>query len=129
MWNWIAVGSGAAIGAWLRWGFGMLLNPLVPNVPLGTLAANLLAGLLIGVAIEGFARHPALSVEMRMFIITGFLGGLSTFSTFSAEVVNLLRNREYWWSAGVISLHVVGSVAMTIAGMLLLRHFLSLARP
>ncbi|MGZ8155699.1 MAG: fluoride efflux transporter CrcB [Burkholderiales bacterium] len=117
----LVVGAGAAVGAWLRWWLGIVLNPLFPAVPLGTLTSNLIAGFLIGVVTELLAEYVALSPEVRLLVITGFLGGLSTFSTFSAEVVALLVRREYWWTAGAISAHVVGSVAMTVAGMLLVR--------
>ncbi len=117
----LAVGGGAAIGAWLRWGFGIVLNPVFPTLPLGTLAANLLGGLLMGVAMEVLTRHAVLSPEVRLLIMTGFLGGLTTFSTFSAEVVTLLARKELLWSAIVIGSHVVGSVVLTIAGLLLAR--------
>jgi CrcB protein len=117
----IAVGSGAATGAWLRWGLGIALNPLFPTLPLGTLAANLTGGLLMGVAIELLGRHAVLPAELRLLVTTGFLGGLTTFSTFSAEVVTLLMRREYFWGALAIAAHVVGSVAMTLAGLLLIR--------
>ena len=85
-----AVGVGAALGAWLRWGFGLWFNPALPELPLGTLAANLVGGYLIGLAMAFFIHYPSLSPEWRLFIITGFLGGLTTFSTFSAETVTLL---------------------------------------
>lgn len=112
-----AVGVGAALGAWLRWGLGTLLNPLVPSLPFGTLAANLLGGYLVGVAVAVFAQHPGLAPEARLLIITGFLGGLTTFSTFSAEAVHLLTRGEYAWAAGHIGAHLAGSLAMTILGM------------
>src|SRR5258706_15077957 len=117
----IAVGGGAAVGAWLRWGLGMVLNPLFPTLPLGTLAANLIGGLLMGLAMELLTRHAALPPEMRLLVTTGFLGGLTTFSTFSAEVVTLLLRREWFWGSIGISGHVVGSLAMTIAGVAAVR--------
>ena len=117
----IAVGGGAAAGAWLRWGLGALLNPVFPTLPLGTLAANLGGGLLMGFAMELLTRHAVLSAEVRLLITTGFLGGLTTFSTFSAEVVTLLVRREYLWGAITIATHVIGSLAMTIAGLMLVR--------
>lgn len=117
----IAVGGGAAVGAWLRWGLGALLNPIFPTLPLGTLAANLGGGLLMGFAMELLTRHAVLSVEARLLITTGFLGGLTTFSTFSAEVVTLLVRREYLWGSITIAAHVIGSLAMTIAGLMLVR--------
>lgn len=113
----LAVGCGAAIGAWLRWGLGVWLNPALPTLPLGTLAANLVGGYLIGVAIAFFMQHPGLSPEWRLLIITGFLGGLTTFSTFSAETVTLLLRGQYAWGAGIILTHVAGSLLMTVLGM------------
>jgi CrcB protein len=117
----LAVGGGAAIGAWLRWGLGVMLNPLFPTLPLGTLSANLLGGLLMGFAMEIITRHAVLSPELRLLVTTGFLGGLTTFSTFSAEIVTLLLRKEYWWGMIAIAGHVVGSLAMTILGILLIR--------
>jgi fluoride exporter len=117
----IAVGIGAALGAWLRWGLGALLNPVFPTLPLGTLAANLSGGLMIGLAMEVLTRHASLPPEARLLVMTGFLGGLTTFSTFSAEVVTLLLRKEYLWGTIAIAAHVVGSVAMTIAGIVLVR--------
>jgi CrcB protein len=117
----LAVGGGAAIGAWLRWGLGVMLNPLFPTLPLGTLSANLLGGLLMGFAMEIITRHAVLSPELRLLVTTGFLGGLTTFSTFSAEIVTLLLRKEYWWGTIAIAGHVVGSLAMTILGILLIR--------
>jgi len=119
----VSVGAGAAIGAWLRWGLGIVLNPLFPTLPLGTLAANLLGGLLMGFAMELLTRHAFISPEGRLLITTGFLGGLTTFSTFSAEIVTLLMRREYLWGMVAIAGHVVGSLAMTILGILLVRTF------
>lgn len=117
----LAVGGGAAIGAWLRWGLGIALNPVFPTLPLGTLAANLAGGLLIGVAMEVVTRHAMLPPEVQLLITTGFLGGLTTFSTFSAEMVTLLLRKEYLWGAIAIAAHVAGSIAITIAGILLAR--------
>ena len=117
----VAVGIGAALGAWLRWGLGVLLNPVFPTLPLGTLVANLSGGLVMGFAMELVARHALLSPEARLLLTTGFLGGLTTFSTFSAEIVTLLLRKEYLWGAIAIAAHVVGSLAMTIAGILLVR--------
>jgi CrcB protein len=117
----IAVGGGAAVGAWLRWGLGALLNPVFPTLPLGTLAANLSGGLVMGFAMELITRHTLLSHEMRLLLTTGFLGGLTTFSTFSAEIVTLLMRRDYVWGGIAIAAHVVGSVALTIVGILMVR--------
>lgn len=113
----LAIGIGAALGAWLRWGFGLWLNPILPELPLGTLFANLLGGFLIGWIIAFFLQHPALSPEWRLFSITGFLGGLTTFSTFSAETVTLLLRGQYAWGAGVIAAHLGGSLLMTVLGI------------
>jgi len=113
----VAVGLGAAIGAWMRWGLGLWLNPALPELPLGTLAANLVGGYLIGLAVAFFMQHPGLSPEWRLLIITGFLGGLTTFSTFSAETVTLLARGQYFWSMGIIAAHLGGSLLMTVLGM------------
>lgn len=117
----VAVGGGAAIGAWMRWGLGAALNPLFPALPLGTLAANLGGGLLMGLAIELVTRHNVMSPEMRLFVTTGFLGGLTTFSTFSAEITTLLLRREWLWGLVGITAHVIGSLLMTVLGILLMR--------
>jgi len=117
----VAVGGGAAVGAWMRWGLGALFNPVFPTLPLGTLAANLIGGLLMGFAMELLERHAVMGPEVQLLVTTGFLGGLTTFSTFSGEVVTLLLRKEYLWGALAIAAHVVGSLAMTIAGLLLVR--------
>ena len=119
--NWFAVGGGAAVGAWLRWGLGMMLDPVFPTVPLGTLASNLVAGFLMGIAMELVTRNTAMAPEIRLLMTTGFLGGLSTFSTFSAEIVTLLSHREYVWGLLAIAAHVVGSVVLTILGIFAVR--------
>ena len=117
----LAVGVGAAVGAWVRWGLGIALNTVLPNLPLGTLAANLLGGYLVGIAIEFFSQHAELPVELRLLIITGVLGGMTTFSSFSAEAVGLLNAARYGWMALLISTHVIGSIAMTLLGILTIR--------
>lgn len=112
-----AVGIGAALGAWLRWALGGWLNPLVPALPLGTLAANLIGGYLVGLAIAVFGEHAVHAPELRLFVITGFLGGLTTFSTFSAEAVALLARAQYgWWMLHALG-HLAGSIAMTFLGI------------
>ena len=116
-----AVGGGAAVGAWLRWGLSLLLNPVFPTLPLGTLAANLAGGLVMGVAMEVITRHTMLSPEVRLLVTTGFLGGLTTFSTFSAEITTLLLRRELAWAAIGVAVHVVGSVLLTGLGILVAR--------
>lgn len=113
----IAIGIGAATGAWLRWGLGLWLNPLLPQLPLGTLAANLVGGYLIGLAISFFDLHQGLSPEWRLFLITGFLGALTTFSTFSAETVTLLLREQYAWGVAIIATHLGGSLLMTVLGI------------
>lgn len=101
----------------LRWGLGLALNALWAPMPLGTLVANLAGGYLIGVALAVFAHQPGWSPEWRLLVITGFLGGLTTFSTFSAEVTTLLQQGRLLWAGLAISAHVVGSLLMTLAGM------------
>lgn len=113
----IAVGLGSAIGAWLRWGMGLWLNPVLPQLPLGTLAVNLVGGYFIGLAVVFFMQHPGLSPEWRLFVITGLLGGLTTFSTFSAETVSMLVRGQYAWAMAIIATHLGGSLLMTILGM------------
>ena len=119
--SWLAVGGGAAVGAWLRWGLGTVLNPVFPTLPLGTLAANLVGGLMMGLAMELVTRHSMLAPEIRLLVTTGFLGGLTTFSTFSAEITTLLLRREWLWSVLGIALHVVGSLLLTVIGILIMR--------
>lgn len=113
----LAIGCGAALGAWLRWGLGLWLNPVFPTLPYGTLAANLLGGYLVGLAIAFFVQHPGLAPEWRLFAITGFLGALTTFSTFSAEVFTLLSRNQLAWAMATASLHLFGSLAMTGLGV------------
>lgn len=115
--QWIAVGLGAAIGAWMRWGLGLMLNATLPVLAMGTLAANLIGGYLMGLAIAGFALAPTVSPEVRLFVMTGFLGGMTTFSTFSAEGVNLIARGQYGWAITHIMVHVIGSLMMTGLGI------------
>lgn len=117
----LAIGLAAAVGAWLRWGLGVLLNPRLPTLPLGTLAANLLGGFLMGMALEFLLDRAALAPPWRLAITTGFLGGLTTFSTFSAETVTLLLREEYLWALAEVMIHVIGSVALTLSGILFMR--------
>ncbi|MPW20012.1 fluoride efflux transporter CrcB [Paraburkholderia sp. CNPSo 3157] len=112
-----AISLGAMSGALLRWFLGLKLNSLFPTVPPGTLSANLIAGYVIGIATAYFAQAPGIAPEWRLLIITGFCGGLSTFSTFSAEVVTLLQQGRIAGAAGAIGIHVVGSLLMTLAGL------------
>jgi CrcB protein len=114
-----AIFGGAGIGALLRWVLGNWLNPVFPTVPLGTLAANLIGGLLVGIAASFFTQHASLAPEWRLFAVTGFLGGLTTFSTFSAEVVTLIVRQEHLWALATAGAHLLGSLALTALGMLL----------
>lgn len=113
----LAVALGAACGALLRWGLGLSLNWLYPPIPPGTLAANLIGGYLIGIAITFFAAHPELSPQWRLLVITGFLGGLTTFSAFSAEVTELIEQGRLMSAGAAATLHVGGSIAMTLLGI------------
>ncbi|WP_322102078.1 fluoride efflux transporter CrcB [Paraburkholderia sp. J41] len=113
----LAVGIGGALGSLLRWVLGLRLNALLPALPLGTLASNVIAGYVIGAAVAFFARAPQIPPEWRLFVITGLMGGLSTFSTFSAEVVSHLQHGRFGWAAGEIAIHVGASVVMTILGI------------
>ena len=114
----MVIAVGASLGAWLRWILGMKLNALFPTIPPGTVVANMVGGYIIGLAIAFLAASPTLSPEWRLLIITGFCGGLTTFSTFSAETVALIQEGRLVWALGSISLHVAGSLAMTAAGLL-----------
>jgi CrcB protein len=113
----VSVGMGAMIGAWLRWGLSAALNPLVPMLPLGTLISNLVGGYLIGLVLGYIEHFQAFSPEARLFITTGFLGGLTTFSTFSAESAALLMRQEYLAAGVLIGAHLIGSIAMTLLGV------------
>lgn len=113
----IAICIGASAGALLRWILGLKMNAWVPLLPAGTLAANLIGGYVVGVAVAFFADTPHLSPEWRLLVITGFCGGLTTFSTFSAEAVELLQHGELGRMSILVALHLLGSMAMTIAGI------------
>lgn len=108
---------GAGVGALLRWGLSLALNPIFPTLPLGTLAANIVGGFLMGIALGVFTEFQGLPLAWRLAATTGFLGGLTTFSTFSAETVTLLLRREYAASCAIIGAHVVGSLLATLAGI------------
>lgn len=114
----LAVALGASLGAILRWQLGLRLNAWFPLLPPGTLIANLLGAYVIGVALAIFAQMPNLSPEWRLLWMTGFCGGLTTFSTFSAETFNLLQLGRVGWALGLILVHVLGSVLMTWLGIL-----------
>lgn len=118
--QWLAVGGGAALGAWFRWGLSIALNASM--LPMGTLVANLSGGLLMGAAFSYFINTPSHN-ELRLFVMTGFLGGLTTFSAFSAEAFNLLNKQQYGWALGHILSHVLGSLLMTAIGYMLVQYF------
>ena len=113
----VAICVGASLGALLRWWLGNLLNSVFPTIPPGTLAANLIGGYVIGLAIAFFATYSALAPEWRLLIVTGFCGGLTTYSTYSAELVTLLQQGRPLWALGAASVHLAGSVLMTFAGI------------
>ena len=121
----VAIGLGAAGGAWLRWGLGLIFNATLKNIPLGTFLANLVGGFLIGVAVEFFSHNTQLSPEWKLLIITGFLGGLTTFSTFSVESVQLIQSGRVGWAAILIGIHVFGSILMTVLGLILCKSLMA----
>ena len=116
-----AVGIGAVLGAWSRWGLSVALNHLGPALPMGTLTVNLVGGFLIGAALEFFVQHATLAPEWRLFFVTGFLGSLTTFSAFSLEAVVLLQEARYGWAMTLIGTHLIGSLAMTLLGIFAVR--------
>ena len=116
-----AVGIGAAVGGWARWILGILLNPIFPSIPLGTLTANLVGGYIVGVAVEYLSRHAGMPPEVRLFVITGFLGGLTTFSTYSAEAVALLSRAELGLFLIHLGGHLGGSLLLTVLGIYTVR--------
>lgn len=111
------IAFGAALGALLRWALSLGLNSVHPELPFGTLTANLLGGYLVGIAVAFFAQNTDVPAEWRLFAVTGFLGGLTTFSTFSAEVVGQLQRGQTAWALGTAAIHMLGSFAMTAVGM------------
>jgi CrcB protein len=113
----VSISAGASLGALLRWVLAGRFNPLHDSFPLGTLAANLLGGYLIGIAIAYFGERPDLPPEMRLFVVTGFLGGLTTFSTYSAEVVMLMHESRFLAAFTVAAVHLLGSFALTALGI------------
>ncbi len=113
----LAISVGAGLGALLRWQLGLKLNTLFPTLPPGTLVANIVGGYMIGLAVAYFASASDIAPEWRLFIITGFCGGLTTFSTFSAEVVSLLQQGRFGWATASVAVHVSCSLIATIAGL------------
>lgn len=113
----LAIAGGAAAGALLRWWLGSWLNAALPHLPLGTLAANWIGGYAIGLVAAMLLHHPEIAPQWRLFLVTGLLGGLTTFSSFSVEVVSLLQQGRLGWALGAIGLHVGGSLALTALGL------------
>lgn len=111
-----AVSVGASAGALSRWSLGLAFNRLFEPLPLGTLVANLSGGYLVGLALALFAQMPHWAPEWRLLVVTGFLGGLTTFSTFSAEVIALLQSGRMGWALGAVALHLGGSLVLTALG-------------
>ena len=114
----IAVGFGAALGAWLRWGLSLWLNDRHAWIPLGTLAANLIGGYCVGLVLAWLSLQADLSPQWRLFLVTGLLGGLTTFSSYSAEVVSLMQRGSVGWAVGLALLHLAGSLLLTWLGFL-----------
>lgn len=119
--SFLAVGFGAFAGAVMRWLLGIALNPILPSLPLGTLASNLIGGLVMGIALGLFTHYETLPMAWRLAITTGFLGGLTTFSAFSGETVTLFLRQQYGWTAAIIAAHLFGSLLLTLAGIGLVR--------
>jgi CrcB protein len=118
MWKQIvAISLGGSLGCLLRWWLGMSFNALFPTLPPGTLTANLVGGYIIGLAVACFSTYTTLAPEWRLFVMTGFCGGLTTFSTFSAEITILLQQGRVLWALGAAAVHLVGSILMTFAGI------------
>lgn len=115
----VAVGAGAALGAWCRWGLSAWLNPRWLNFPAGTFAANALGGLLVGIAIAWLAAAPNLSPAWRLFVITGFLGGLTTFSSYSAEVIALIERSQLLAALSLALAHLLVSFGLTALGLVI----------
>jgi CrcB protein len=119
-----AVFVGAGCGACLRWGLNEALNERLPQMPLGTLASNLIGGYLVGVAIAFFSWRTDLAPLWRLVVVTGFIGGLTTFSTFSAEVVNAVLRGQLGWALAIAAAHLAGSLLLTVLGLATVRALL-----
>jgi CrcB protein len=113
----MAVAVGGVLGCLMRWFLALVLNRYFPTMPPGTLAANLIGCYFVGIALAVFAANPAIPIEWRLFVMTGFCGGLTTFSTFSAEIVTLMQSGRMVWAMGAIAMHLIGSLLMTFAGI------------
>ncbi len=118
--SFMAVLIGGGAGCLLRWLCAMRFNPVFPGIPLGTLLVNLVGGFIIGGALAWFARHPQLDPAWKLLITTGLCGGLTTFSTFSAELMVMLQSGKYLWAMGSACLHLFGTLLMTFAGFALI---------
>lgn len=121
--NTLAVGTGAALGAWSRWGLGIAFNAIMPNLPLGTLIANLGGGLLMGVAIGLIGLGGLENPSLRLFVTTGFLGGLTTFSAFTGESLSLLHRHDYFLAALHAFTHMFGALLMAALGVAAVQYF------
>jgi CrcB protein len=119
----LAISVGASLGALLRWWFSLNFNPVIAHFPLGTLASNLVGGYLVGLSVAWLSAHPEFPPEVRLLVVTGFLGGLTTFSTYSAEVVGLITQGQILWATGVALIHLAGSFALTALGLSTYRWF------
>jgi len=120
--NALLIGIGAALGAWSRWGLGIAFNTILPNLPLGTLIANLSGGFMMGLALGLIGMGSMESQSFRLFLTTGFLGGLTTFSAFTGESLTLLQKHEYGWAACHVSSHVFGALLMAASGFALVQY-------
>lgn len=114
----LAIFCGAGFGALLRAGFNLATVGIAATLPLGTFISNMVGGYLIGIAVAFFGNNPNLSPEWKLFVVTGFLGGLTTFSSFSAEVVGFMQRGEVTWALGTALFNLVGSLALTFLGIL-----------
>ncbi|PVZ85953.1 fluoride efflux transporter CrcB [Serratia sp. S1B] len=119
----LAVFIGGGLGSVLRWAISLRLNPLHPHIPVGTLAVNLVGGFIIGLALALLSRMTQLDPTWKMLITTGFCGGLTTFSTFSLEVVYLLQDGRIAWAIANIFLNLAGSLSMTLLAFMLVWWF------
>jgi CrcB protein len=119
--TWLAIAAGAVLGAWGRWLLGLALNRAGQPMPWGTLLANVVGGLLVGAALALFERRPDLAAAWRPFVVTGFLGALTTFSTFSAESLLMLQRGAFWHAFAHTALHLLGTLAAVAVGWRLMR--------